>query len=66
MELPHSGLHLLSLVPSVRLWEIYSFKHQPRGLGISAGTINIVFFAAIVAIVAYLTISKIDIVKSEG
>jgi hypothetical protein len=56
----------LSLVPSVRLWKIYSFKHQPRGLGISAGTINIVFFAAIVAIVAYLTISKIDIVKSEG
>jgi len=36
------------------------------GLGISAGTINIVFFAAIVAIVAYLTISKIDIIKSEG
>jgi uncharacterized membrane-anchored protein len=33
------------------------------GLGISAGTINIVFFAIIIAVVTYLTISKVDIFK---
>lgn len=35
------------------------------GLGISAGTINIVFFAIIIAVVTYLSISKVDVFKGE-
>jgi len=36
------------------------------GMGISAGTINLVFFTIIIAAVAYLTISKIDTIESEN
>jgi len=35
------------------------------GMGFSAGTINIVFFAIIIAIVAYLTVSKIDVTEGS-
>lgn len=35
------------------------------GMGISAGTINIVFFGIIIAIVTYLSISKVDVIKSK-
>jgi uncharacterized membrane-anchored protein len=35
------------------------------GMGISAGTINIAFFTIIIAIVAYLSISRIDATKDE-
>ena len=36
------------------------------GMGISAGTINIAFFAVIIGIVSYLTISKIDVIEDKG
>jgi uncharacterized membrane-anchored protein len=35
------------------------------GMGIPAGTINIAFFTIIIAVVAYLTVSKIDIIKES-
>jgi uncharacterized membrane-anchored protein len=35
------------------------------GMGISAGTINIVFFVIIITIVTYLSISKVDVIKGE-
>ena len=36
------------------------------GMGISAGNINIAFFSIILIVVAYLTISKIDVTKAES
>lgn len=36
------------------------------GMGISAGTINVIFFVIIIAIVAYLTVSKIDVAESAS
>ena len=35
------------------------------GMGISAGTINIIFFAIIIAIVGYLSVSKIDVTEAK-
>jgi len=35
------------------------------GMGISAGTINIAFFTVIIAVVAYLTVSKVDVIPAE-
>lgn len=35
------------------------------GMGISAGTINIAFFTIIIAVVAYLTVSKVDVIESK-
>lgn len=35
------------------------------GMGIPAGTINIAFFTIIITVVAYLTVSKIDIIKES-
>lgn len=36
------------------------------GMGISAGTINIAFFTIILAVVAYLTVSKVDVLTDEN
>ena len=36
------------------------------GMNISAGTINIIFFAIITIVVSYLNISKIDVVKAKN
>ena len=35
------------------------------GMGISAGTINIAFFAVIIAVVGYLSISKVDVIEAK-
>ena len=45
------------------LGDLFIQSPQDGGMGISAGTINIVFFVVIIAIVSYLTISKIDVVE---
>ena len=47
------------------LGDLFIQLPQDGGMGISAGIINITFFTAIIAIVSYLTISKIDIVRTE-
>ncbi len=36
------------------------------GMGISAGTVNIVFFVTIIAVVIYLSVSKIDITEDSN
>jgi uncharacterized membrane-anchored protein len=46
------------------LGDLFIQAPKDGGMGISAGTINIVFFTIIIFVVTYLTISKIDIVTS--
>lgn len=43
------------------LGDLFIQKPADGGMGISAGTINIAFFAIIIAVVTYLTISKMDV-----
>ena len=47
------------------LGDLFIQLPQDGGMGISVGIINITFFTVIIAIVSYLTISKIDIVKMK-
>jgi len=48
------------------LGDLFIQTPSDGGMGISAGTINIIFFAIIIAIVGYLSISKIDVTKAKG
>lgn len=48
------------------LGDLFIQAPKDGGMGISAGTINLVFFTIILIVVAYLTVSKIDVTKEEN
>jgi len=47
------------------LGDLFIQSPSDGGMGISAGTINIGFFAVIITVVTYLAISKIDVIEAE-
>ena len=47
------------------LGDLFIQSPADGGMGISAGTVNIAFFTIIIAIVGYLSVSKIDIIEAK-